>query len=56
MAGGSLPALSDTIDKAILKAATDMRPIVSYNKNEYILSDGKKSIVYNVDTKMLVLQ
>jgi hypothetical protein len=53
MAGGSLPALSNTIDAALLKAAVGMKPVASPNKNEYILSDGKNSIVYNVETKKL---
>jgi hypothetical protein len=53
MAGGSLPVLNNDIDAAILKAAVGMKPIVSSNKKEYILSNGKSSIVYNVDTKKL---
>jgi len=50
MAGGSLPVLSADIDPAILKAAVGMKPVASPNKNEYILSDGKNSIVYNSET------
>lgn len=53
MAGGSLPVLNNDIDATILKAAVGMKPIVSSNKKEYILSNGKASIVYNVDTKKL---
>jgi ribosomal protein L28 len=51
MAGGSLPVLSKEIDAALLKIAIGMKPVVSSNKNEYILSDGKNSIVYNSETK-----
>jgi hypothetical protein len=53
MAGGSLPVLSKEIDKELLKAAAKMKPVTSSNKNEYILSDGKNSIVYNIETKKL---
>ncbi|MES2773818.1 MAG: DUF6298 domain-containing protein [Bacteroidota bacterium] len=53
MAGGSLPVLSNEISKELLKAAVGMKPVASSNKNEYILSDGKQSIVYNTDTKKL---
>ncbi|MBP6023487.1 DUF6298 domain-containing protein [Ferruginibacter sp.] len=53
MAGGSLPALSNTLDAALLKAASGMKPIASQNKNEYILSDGKNRIVYNIETKKI---
>lgn len=56
MAGGSLPVLNTDIDATILKAAVGMKPIVSSNKNEYILSIGKSSIVYNVDTKKLEMR
>jgi hypothetical protein len=28
-----------------------MKSVNSTNKNEYILSDGKNSIVYNIETK-----
>ncbi|MGF2411067.1 DUF6298 domain-containing protein [Ferruginibacter sp.] len=51
MAGGSLAVLNDQIDPAILKAAVGMKPVASSNKNEYVLSDGKKSIVYNAETR-----
>lgn len=53
MAGGSLPALSNTIDATLLKAASGMKPVASQNKNEYILSDGKNSILYNSETKKI---
>lgn len=53
MAGGSLPALPDKIDKDILKAAVGMKPVASSDKTEYILSDGKNSIVYNTETRKL---
>ncbi len=53
MAGGSLPILSNEIDAAILKAAVGMKPVASANKNEYILSDGKNSIIYNSFTKKI---
>ncbi len=51
MAGGSLPVLSADIDPEILKAAAGMKPVSSANKNEYVLSDGKNSIVYNSENK-----
>jgi hypothetical protein len=53
MAGGSLPVLPVSIDVDILKAAVGMKPVVSANKNEYTLSDGQRSIVYNSETKKL---
>ena len=53
MAGGSLPVLPPGINKDLLKVAAGMRPATSGNKNEYILSDGKNSIVYNSETKKL---
>jgi hypothetical protein len=53
MAGGSLPVLPDNTDAAILKAAVGMKPVASANANEYVLSDGKNSIVYNTVTKKL---
>lgn len=49
MAGGSLPVLPN-IDAEILKAAARMKPVASSNKNEYVLSDGKNSIVYSTET------
>ncbi len=53
MAGGSLPVLPANTDATILKAAIGMKPVISVNANEYILSDGKNSIVYNTETKKL---
>lgn len=53
MAGGSLPVLSENIDAAMLKAAVGMKPVASANANEYVLSDGKNSIVYNIVTRKL---
>ncbi len=55
MAGGSLPVLPD-VDAAILKAASGMKPVTSPSANEYVLSDGKKMIVYNTVTKKLELR
>jgi hypothetical protein len=51
MAGGSLSVLPENFDKELLKAAAGMNPVTSPNKNEYILSDGKSSIVYNSETR-----
>ncbi|HEY6505374.1 MAG TPA: DUF6298 domain-containing protein [Chitinophagaceae bacterium] len=53
MAGGSLPVLPDSIDKDLLKAAATMKPVTSKNSDEYILSNGKTSIIYNRETKRL---
>ena len=53
LAGGSLPALSKDLDKDLLSAAIGMKPVRSSSKNEYILSDGKNSIVYNMETRKL---
>jgi hypothetical protein len=53
MAGGSLPVLPGNVDKELLKAAIGMKAIASNNKNEYILSDGKNSIIYNTETRKL---
>lgn len=53
MAGGSLAVQSKDIDKGLLKAAVGMKPLKSSNKDEYILSDGKNSIVYNIVTRRL---
>ncbi len=53
MAGGSLPVLSNNLDKNLVKAATTMKPVDSPDKNEYILSDGKNKIVYNIETRRL---
>jgi hypothetical protein len=53
MAGGSLPVLPNDTDATILKAAVGMKPVASLTKSEYILSNGKNSIVYNIETKKL---
>jgi len=53
MAGGSLPVLSKEINESLLKLAANMKPVPSSNKKEYILSDGKNSIVYNIETRKL---
>lgn len=53
MAGGSLSFLPASTDKALLKAAVGMKPVPSTNANEYVLSDGKSSIIYNTVTKKL---
>lgn len=53
MAGGSLAVLPNDIDKGLLKIIAGMKPIISSNKNEYILSNGKNIIVYNAETKRL---
>ena len=53
MAGGSLPVLPTGMDKDLLKAAVGMKPVASSNINEYILSDGKNNLVYNVETRKL---
>lgn len=51
MAGGSMPVLPENIDASILNAATGLKPVASSNANEYVLSDGKTSIIYNTTTK-----
>jgi hypothetical protein len=53
IAGGSLPLLSENIDAAILKAAVGMKPVAPTNANEYVLSDGKNSIIYNTIARKL---
>lgn len=53
MAGGSMPVFSREVDQELLKAAAKMKPVTSTNANEYILSDGKNSIIYNVETRKL---
>jgi len=50
MAGGSLSVLPETIDAEIVKAAVGMKPVASTNANEYVLSNGKNSIIYNTVT------
>jgi hypothetical protein len=52
MAGGSLAVLPKEIDKDMLNLV-NMKPATSSNKNEYILSNGKESIVYNTETKKI---
>lgn len=51
MAGGSMPVLPENIDHSLLKDATGMKPVTSSNANEYVLSDGKISIIYSTVTK-----
>lgn len=53
MAGGSLPVLAPDTNKELEEAAVRLRPVASTNKNEYILSDGKTSFIYNTVTKTL---
>ncbi|WP_276501023.1 DUF6298 domain-containing protein [Terrimonas pollutisoli] len=53
MAGGSMPVLPENIDKDIVNAAASMKPVASASANEYVLSDGKSSIIYNTATKKL---
>ncbi|MFY7839083.1 MAG: DUF6298 domain-containing protein, partial [Lacibacter sp.] len=53
MAGGSMPVFSREVDRELLKAAATMKPVTSANANEYILSDGKNSIIYNSETRKL---
>jgi hypothetical protein len=55
MAGGSLPVLPADIDAAILKAAVAMKLAAAAN-GEYVLTDGKKKIVYNSTTRKLTIQ
>jgi len=56
MAGGSMAVLPVSVDKEILKAAADMKPVTADNKNEYKLSNGRKSIVYDTVTRKLELK
>lgn len=56
MAGGSMPVLPENIDKAILNAAAGMKPVAPANTNEYVLSDGKRSVVYNKETRKLEIK
>jgi Family of unknown function (DUF6298) len=56
MAGGSMAVLPASTDKEILKAATGMKPVKATTESEYILSDGKKSIIYNTVTRKLEMQ
>ncbi len=56
MAGGSLAVLPAATDQEILKAAAGMKPVKATSETEYILSDGKKSIIYNTVTRRLELR
>src|SRR5436190_2466009 len=56
MAGGSLPVLPAGTDAELMKAATGMKPIASTDKNEYRLSDGKKSVIYNITTRSFLIR
>lgn len=51
LAGGSLAVLPENVDKELLRAAAGMKPVSSINKNEFVLSDGKRKIIYNKDTR-----
>lgn len=53
MAGGSLAVLPNDVDREILKTAVNMKPVASTDKDEFILSDGKNKIIYNLQTKKL---
>ena len=53
MAGGSLAFLPAAVDKELLMASVGMKPVRSSGKNEYVLSNGKASIVYNAETRKL---
>ena len=56
MAGGSLAVLPDKVSPQALKQAVNMKPVASANKKEYILSNGKNSIVYNIEASKLELR
>ncbi|HEX6847869.1 MAG TPA: DUF6298 domain-containing protein [Chitinophagaceae bacterium] len=53
MAGGSLAVLPSIINKELLIASVGMKPAKSSNNKEYILSNGKNSLVYNTETRTL---
>jgi hypothetical protein len=55
MAGGSLPVLPADMDKEVLKMVIGMKPVVLAN-GAYVLTDGKKKIVYNSNTKKISIQ
>lgn len=55
MAGGSMAALPEGTDQELLKAAAGMKPVAGAT-GEYVLSDGKRKIMYNTTTKKLSLQ
>ncbi|MBC7947382.1 MAG: pectate lyase [Chitinophagaceae bacterium] len=56
MAGGSLSQLPDSMEKDVLKLGVGMKPVTSANPDEYRLSDGKRSIVYNMISKRFSIQ
>jgi hypothetical protein len=56
MAGGSLPVLPKEIDEKYLRLAINMKPAISNDKKEYILSDGKNRIIYNVEIRKLEIK
>jgi Family of unknown function (DUF6298) len=56
MAGGSLAQLPLIFTNEILAAAKNMKPIASDNLNEYVLSNGIQSIIYNSNTKTIQLK
>ncbi|MET0392622.1 MAG: DUF6298 domain-containing protein [Chitinophagaceae bacterium] len=53
MAGGSLAVIPPGFDKELINAAAGMKPVASLRKNEYVLTDGKTSLVYNYETRKL---
>ncbi len=56
MAGGSMAQLPIDTDADVLKTAVTMKPVKSPVSNEYILSNGKKSVIYNTETKRFSIQ
>ena len=56
MAGGSMAQLPAATAPELLKAAAAMKPVKSGNAEEYLLSDGKRTIVYNTVTRKLELK
>ena len=56
MAGGSLPVLPADVNKELLSAAIEMKPVASPDKNALVLSDGKKNIIYNKESKKMELK
>lgn len=55
MAGGSLCNLPESVSNEILQLAPGMKPVTAGN-NEYRLSNGKQSILYNYSSKTLTIQ
>ncbi len=55
MAGGSLPVLPADMDKEVLKIAIGMKP-AAFANGAYVLTNGKKKIVYNSNTKKISIQ